>query len=146
MPSSNGIEIDVSLWPVVRCTPRGRVADGDYEAMFARFEKLWAKGDRFFTITDTRFSDRGTALQRQLIGEWMKKNAATIKRHSLGSIVIVESALVRGALTAIGWVAQTDLQSSYVKDWAQASRLAIEGLERAGALNDSLRARLLNVR
>lgn len=138
----NGPLVDTTFWPVVRCTPRGDMTDADYQTLFREFQKLWDKGDKFFVITDTRHSSNASAKQRQLIGDWMKANSASIRRTSLGSVVIVESAIVRGALTAINWIAQPDLQNDYVKSWEQALELALKALEKAGLLTDALRARL----
>lgn len=143
MASVNTIDVDTSLWPVVVCTPRGNLSDKEYQQMFAAFDELWRRGQKFVTITDTRFNDTATARQRQLIGEWVKKNGPTIQRHSLGSVLIVESAIVRGALTAISWVSQADFSSSYVKNWEQATSATLALLEKAGQPTTGLRERLL---
>ncbi len=137
------IDVDTSLWPVVICTPRGDLDETHYQKMFDDFDRLWRKGEKFFTITDTRFNDTATAKQRQLIGEWVKKSGPNIKRFSLGSVLIVESALVRGALTAISWVSQQDFASAYAKDWAQAAKATVQLLTQAHVPTDGLEEKLL---
>lgn len=144
-PIINGIEFDTSLWPIVRSTPRGLVTDEHYEQMFREYEKLWKKGEKFLSINDTRFSSSGTPRQRQLIGDWMKRSQANIKHYSLGSVVIVDSTIIRGALTAIGWIAQPDIQSIYVKNWEQAVQAVTKLLEAQGLMTDTLRAKLRQV-
>lgn len=145
MNLDDAIEVDISLWPIVRCAPRGVVPDEAYAGMFLTFEKLWDKGERFLTVTDTRMNESVSARQRQLIGAWVNERGDLIKKFSLGSIIIVDSAMIRGALTAIGWVAQPDLHSSYVSDWSEASSLASQWLETSGHMTEHLRQRLRHV-
>ena len=138
----SAIEVDLSLWPVVRIVPRGLLADDDLRFMFSSFDALWKKEQQFFAITDTRFAQNISARQRQMIGEWMKLNKAPMKKSSLGSVVIVESAIIRGALTAIGWLAQTDPPSEYLKNWEEAMASAVRSLEKHGLMTDNLRSKL----
>jgi len=140
--SPNGISIDVTSWPIVGFTLRGAITDDEFERLFVEVEKYWRRGDRFLTITDTRAAANASARQRQRIGEWMKENQASIRQTSIGSIVILQSVIVRGALTAINWIAQPELPPEYAKDWAQASELATRMLERHDMLTDKLRLRL----
>ncbi|HSC86129.1 MAG TPA: hypothetical protein VLC09_02615 [Polyangiaceae bacterium] len=113
--------------------------------MFAAFDQLWKRGEKFVTITDTRFNETATARQRQLIGEWVKKNGPQIQRCSYGSVLIVESTLVRGALTAIGWVSQNDFTSSYVKDWDAAVKATLAILQKAGVPTAPIATRLADM-
>ncbi len=138
----NRIDVDTSLFPIVRVTPLGTLTDEDYENMFRQVEALWRRGERFMTITDTRKSGTATARQRTLIGEWMKKNAALTERWSMGSIIIVESTIVRGALTAIEWVAQPRVKSDYVGNWEQAVEKARGILARNGMPGDVILSKL----
>lgn len=108
------IEVDTSAWPVVFITPRGAASDAQYLEMFRTIEGLWKREEKFLTITDTRFTSVGDARQRQLIGDWVKKNDELASKYSLGSIIILASALVRGAMTAINWIAQPRNPSIYV--------------------------------
>jgi hypothetical protein len=119
-PMQNRIDIDTSLWPVVRVTPYGNLTDADYEAMFKSFDTLWRRRERMLSLTDTRKSGNATPKQRQMIGEWLKTNTNTMERYSLGSVVLVESTLVRGALTAIDWISGSKIRSEYVGNWNQA--------------------------
>ena len=123
------IEVDISSWPVVVVTPHGEASDAQYMEMFRTIEGLWKRQEKFLTITDTRFSSVGSARQRQLIGDWMKKHEESTNKYSLGSIIIISSALVRGAMTAINWIAQPRIQSIYVgtpeEAYDQARRLLV---------------------
>ncbi len=138
----NGISIDATSWPIVTFILRGAISDDEFERLFVEVEKYWRRGDRFLTITDTRGASNASARQRQRIGEWMKENQASIQQTSIGSIVILQSVIARGALTAINWIAQPELPSEYAKDWVQASEMATRMLDRHDMLTDKLRRAL----
>ncbi len=128
------IDVDISAWPVVLITPRGEASDAQYMEMFRTIEDLWRRKEKFLAITDTRFTSVGSARQRQLIGDWMKKHESLTNQYSLGSIIILSSAIVRGALTAINWIAQPRTPSIYVatpeEAYDRARRLlVVQGLD-----------------
>lgn len=136
------IVVDTSCWPVVLVIPRGEVPDDRYREMFSTFDTLWARKERFLTITDTRHSTQTSARQRQLIAEWMKSKEEQTLTYSLGSIIIISSAIVRGALTAINWIVQPRLASVYVSNTAeavdQAKSMLLSGGLRTGKVMDLL--------
>jgi hypothetical protein len=134
----NRIDVDTSLWPIVLVTPYGNLTDADYETMFKTFDALWRRRERMLSLTDTRKSGNATPKQRQRIGEWLKANADTMERCSLGSVVIVESTLVRGALTAIDWISGSKIRSEYVGTWKHAVDKAKEILVKHGLPHEHL--------
>ncbi|HSC87827.1 MAG TPA: hypothetical protein VLC09_11175 [Polyangiaceae bacterium] len=140
--SANGIAIDLTLWPIVRTTPQGRLSDDDWEQMFREFERLWRRGERFMTITDTRFSNNPTSKQRQRIGQWIRDNNDSARHCTIGAITIVESVIVRGALTVIDWLAQPNYPMEYVRTWAQAASCSVRWLEEAELLTPRLREQI----
>lgn len=141
-PPPVGIVIDLALWPIVRCTPYGRPSDEDLDGLFREYERLWRRGERFLTITDLRFSQNVSGKQRQRIGEWIRENSEAARHCTVGAVVIVESMLVRGALTAINWIAQPEYPTQYAKDWQKAAACAERWLDEGGLLNDRIRGQL----
>lgn len=97
----------------------------------------------FVTVSNMTSSRDVSARQRQMVGEWLKKNKTSIQRYSAGGVLIVDSALLRGALTAIGWVYQAPLDMSYVKDWTEATDTALARLAKVGISEPGLRTRML---
>lgn len=142
MVRSPRIQLHTDLWPIVRCILQGELTDADYEELFQSFERLWQRREQFFLIIDIRQSANSTPRRRQLIGDWMKENRALIQRYSLGSAVIVDSAILRGALTAINWIAQPETPSDYVRNWEEAAKKALLALEKHQLLTDALRAQV----
>lgn len=137
------LEINTSLWPIVITTPRGEVTDADFQRLFATFDVFWKRGEQFVTISDTSVIGTVSAKQRQMVGEWLKQNRASIEKLSIGAVLVVESALMRGAMTAIGWVSQSPLDMTYVKNWEQATDAALGLLEKSYLPTAGLRPRLL---
>jgi len=128
-PEVSSFDFDVSRWPIVVLTIHGDMTDDEQDQMFSKFEDLWSRGRRFLTVTDASEAGVGNAVQRKRIAEWMKANAERAQRLSLGSIIVIKSDVIRGAMRAIAWISQTDFESEYVADLPRA-------LARARALLD----------
>lgn len=62
------------------------------------------RGQRVITISDATHSDRPTAEARKFWADNMSTGSATVQAATLGTYVVFTSAVVRGALTAIGWL------------------------------------------
>lgn len=62
------------------------------------------RGQRVITISDASHSDRPTAEARKFWADNMSTGSATVQAATLGTYVVFSSAVVRGALTAIGWL------------------------------------------
>lgn len=134
--SGGSIEVDSTSWPVVLVRPRGELTEAHYREMFRAIEALWARKEKFLTITDTRRSAVGSARERQLIGDWMKAREELTNSYSLGSIIIVSSSIVRGAMTAINWIAQPKIPSHYVSTPREAAEHARKLLLSSGLRTD----------
>jgi hypothetical protein len=142
------MEIDDTHYPIVLQTI-------DREATVAMIQ-------RFFTET-RRMADRAIRegsyyveiidcpvafppLLRAKLAEEIKKSSAAQRQRSLGTFVIVENDLVRGALTAVRWMAPESLQKvTAVASWDAAFDRAVATLRSHGiplpATIDRLRVR-----
>src|SRR6185312_5257775 len=88
---------------------------------------------KFVGITDTRrVRDVGSAGQRARVAEWARSVSGVVALYSLGHAVIVSSALVRGALTAIGWVHRSPAPERYVATAREAWDYCLGNLRVAG--------------
>jgi hypothetical protein len=134
--SGGSVEVDSASWPIVLVRPRGELSELQYQQMFRAIEALWARKEKFLTITDTRRSGAGSARQRQLIGDWMKTHEEQSNLYSMGSIIIVSSAVVRGAMTAINWIAQPKVPSHFVSSPREAAEHARKFLLASGLRTD----------
>lgn len=62
------------------------------------------RGQRVITISDATHSDRPSPDARKYWADNMSTGSAVVKAATLGTYVVFNSAVVRGALTAIGWL------------------------------------------
>lgn len=98
-------DLDESRFPLVVMTIQGELLDEDYEEMFSRFDQLNRLGKRYVMVTDIRGVTKvADAKRRKWIAERMKSMEETYGHLSAGSVMIIESALVRGSLTALQWL------------------------------------------
>jgi hypothetical protein len=86
-------------------------------------------------------------LQRAKLAEEIKKSTPEQDRRSLGTFVVIQSALVRGALTAVRWMAPENLRTvTGVTTWNEALDGAAATLRKKGlrlpATFDRLRAQV----
>lgn len=62
------------------------------------------RGQRVITISDATHSDKPSAEARKYWADNMSTGSAAVQAATLGTYVVYTSAIVRGALTAIGWL------------------------------------------
>jgi hypothetical protein len=99
------IEIDDSRYPLVRVTFEGHVADHVFDRYLETMSRLLQRRMKNAIVFDARLAKSPTPMQRSKQAAWLKANRETIQRYSCGSAFVIASAVIRGALTAILWVA-----------------------------------------
>ncbi len=63
-----------------------------------------SEGRRVASVHDTSRVTRTTAEMRQFWAEMSSRNAPTLESRTLANLMVVTSALMRGVLTAVGWM------------------------------------------
>src|SRR5262245_41701983 len=94
------------MWPLVIIRYNGPRTEADWRAMFAAYERIHARRERFLTINDTTNSSLPPAVERSLVGKHAKEHEEATRRYLVATCMVIESAVMRGALTAIHWVYQ----------------------------------------
>lgn len=137
-PSERALHVDTSRFPIVVMTVSGRVTSSDLEHMMVRYDALLAKGERYFNVViQEAGADGFDAVQRKLIADWQRAQEARVKKVNVGSAIVLTSAMMRGALTALQWLAPPPTpQRSFstreeAMEWARAS-LREAGIELPG--------------
>jgi sensor c-di-GMP phosphodiesterase-like protein len=93
--------------------------------------ELAERGQRYIAICDATIGMRLTPVQRKLYADWMKRNDAVLSSVLAGAAFVMPSALVRGALTAIFWVAPLKSPHSVHARLDQAIEWAIDRAKHA---------------
>jgi hypothetical protein len=127
-PSERVLQVDTSRFPIVVMTVSGRVTPADLQHMMDRYDALLAEGERYFNVViQEAGADGFDAVQRKQIADWQRSREARVKEVNVGSAIVLTSALMRGALTALEWLAPPPTpQRSFstreeAMEWARAS-------------------------
>jgi hypothetical protein len=123
--------IDTSTPPLVILTMRQGMADEDYNLMFEQWQRILERRQTLIAITDASVvNERGSPKQRAIIADWTRSIEPLVKRYSKGHAVVVQNALVRGALTAVGWLHKTPVPEAYFSRLDEAVDWCVERLEK----------------
>jgi hypothetical protein len=125
--------LETRYFPIVVVTIYEGWEARDLQAMFGEFEKLFQSSRRYALIVDTVRADRvPNAMERALLTDWDVANTAHTERVNVGSAIVFNSALVRGTLTAIGWVVKRNVPIVYLPTVGEAAVWSAGKLDEAG--------------
>jgi hypothetical protein len=129
--SSNGCRLFLDYQPVFILTLGANGTRDDYAGLLAAVDRhVIATREPYIILTDTRGSASAPSADvRRLISDWMKKN--DLGNTSLGSVTIISSAVIRGALTALYWLFEPKSPQAIVGTWDEARDWSVEKLRAA---------------
>lgn len=127
------IIIDDALFPIIVQRLRGVIADADIEAMIAWYDRLFAQArGRHAVIVHAEIGHRPlSAPQRRRIADWQNRNIDRRRALAVGTAIILESSVQRGALTALNWLAAPPAPQKAVGTMREALDWCIEKLAAA---------------
>ena len=73
----------------------------------------------------------GSPKQRATIAEWTKRIEPLVRSYSKGHAVVVDNALVRGAMTAVSWLHKTPVPEAFFTRYDEAVDWCIGQLEKS---------------
>jgi hypothetical protein len=135
-----GIRIVTVDWPVLLMEmTEHRVTDDDLRAALARFEDVMREclksREKFALVTDlSRLRHLPPPSQRKIAADWVNSTSGLQKITNLGGANVTPSAIIRGIITAIYWIARPATPAAFVATRDEAMQQAIRWLEEAGAL------------
>jgi hypothetical protein len=99
------IVVDSSRHPLVYLRMAVGFGDADLESMLRQFELLLYRGQRYTLLV---YCDPAakvmTARQRKMVSEWYRMRTEQVRRINVGTAIVIDSTLVRGAMTAFNWL------------------------------------------
>jgi hypothetical protein len=138
--TTGSVGLDDRTYPVVFATWVAAADATTLRAFFAWNDEILkrAKKERrvFSMITDATRAAGPDAAARALIAELtkeMQRKHPEIDALRIVGPVVVDNALVRGALTAVGWIMGTSLETEYAASCADAIALVKSRFEQRGA-------------
>jgi hypothetical protein len=126
------LQLDTHPFPIVVVTFHDQWSSPDLVWLFCEFELLFKRGQRYALVIDTtRANNPPNLVERKLITDWENVNAEAIVRCNVGTSVVFTSALIRGSLTALGWLVHRKKPVVYLPSTHEAARWCVERLREA---------------
>jgi hypothetical protein len=143
LDSGDAIVVEDALFPLVIVTLPPRATDTDWLSMFAAYERLYARRERFHVVNDgTRVRSVPTPAERKTIGVNTERHEADSRRFILGSAIAVTNPLARGALTALAWLTPPVYKLTYHSKVVECMDEALATFQKhAVPVTDGMRAR-----
>jgi len=129
---SGRFETDFSQDPFVSVTiPSQRVTDEEILRFIDGQRQMLARRTKHLVLCDARHGHVLPATQRKFFGDWLKESEAGTRRYVAGMAIVVDNALIRGALTAVLWVVEPACPTKIVGTIDEAMTFLTECGERA---------------
>lgn len=128
-PVGVGLVFDVSMWPLAVITMPPVMTPADIQYMQVCYEQVFAVPTRHALIVDTTTIVRvpDAALRREIKSfEDSRRSAA--REKNIGSAVIIQNALVRGAYTALRWISPQPAPNKAFATMQEAARWCVQGI------------------
>ncbi len=114
--------------PVAFVSQVGEVTDAEQLAHLRELLELaradLAKNVRWVVVVDTRVSPPSVPVQRKQLWTFLKENSHTVRDASVAHIFIVDSVMMRGAITALRWLGALPRDIQTVADYDEAMERA----------------------
>jgi hypothetical protein len=145
------IEHHLSCWPIVVSNIYGQEhSEQDLREAYAAWTSFMHRGPHVLIMDMTAGTAGATAAQRAKVAEWIEANEALLRsQKQLAHIMVVNSAVVRGIITAVFWLRPPANPHHVVASVDEAVDRAASVLQQAGITVPAdriARARLLGSR
>lgn len=131
------ILLDTSRSPILRVVFEGPTSDAEMRAHLEELTREIKARPMNTLMYDARRSTAPSAVQRQLQAAWMREQEGLIRSRSAGVAFVIDSALIRGALTAILWLQPMVTEHTIVATVEEAQRWCDEQLRKKQARLES---------
>ncbi len=138
--TSGSVALDDRTYPVVFATWIGSADAATLRAFFswndALLRRVTSERRTFTMITDATRAQRPDAAARSIIAELtqqMRRDHVASEPFRVVGPVVLDNPLVRGALTAVGWIMGTSLDTEYAPSCVEAITLVQQRFSARGA-------------
>lgn len=134
-PPGVGLGFDVSMWPLVVLRMPPIMIEDDIHYMQQCYEHVFAAPTRHALIVDTTpFVRVPDATLRRRMKEFEDSRRPIIKEKNIGSAIIIQNALVRGAYVALRWISPQPAPNKAFPTMQEAARWCVRGIEEDGQI------------
>lgn len=133
---ASAVVVDARSWPIVFTTwfdePTERLVKSYFENHAKLLERARANREPFVLVTDTFATKQPSAKARKLIADLTNAQPAYATTLIVGSVIVLESAILRGVVTALGWILPRMADSESIATIGAAVDRALQLLDRNG--------------
>lgn len=142
----SSVVLDARYWPVVFATwfdePTEALVKRYFDAHAVLLERGRVNREPIVLVTDTFATKQPSAKARKLIADLTNAQPAYAATITVGSIIVIESAILRGVVTALQWILPRMAESVNVGSVGAAIERAFaildqNGIQRPGSLSTS---------
>lgn len=120
----------LDLHPLVLVDMPARFNLDELAKFTAAIDALYLRGGRFSTLVDSRaVVTVPDAAVRKRLADWQNDTREQIAEHNVFTATVTDSALVRGAMTAIHWIFRPPNEQVMVASYAEGFRRCVAALE-----------------
>lgn len=106
--------------PIICFQSHGVTTEAELAALRPTYDRIYQRRMPFITVSDARFADH-SASQRKMWGAWLTREMQLdADNNARGSVVILDSALLRGALVALNWIAPPKIPQDVAGSFGEA--------------------------
>jgi hypothetical protein len=134
-PVGVGLVFDVSMWPLAVITMPPVTTPADIQYMQECYEHVFSAPTRHALIVDATTIIRvpDAALRRQ-IKSFEDSRRPAAREKNIGSAIVIQNALVRGAYTALRWISPQPAPNKAFATMQDAAKWCVEGIEDDGQI------------
>lgn len=126
------MEVEEAWFPLVVITVPEQLDLAVVDRFSARYGRILARKLPFVTLSDaSQVTSRPDALVRKRIAEWSRDIQPQLVELSKGDARVVKSALIRGAMTAVGWLHQHPVEQKWFTTVEDAAHWSLDRLAQA---------------
>jgi hypothetical protein len=132
-PPAVGLGFDVSMWPLVLISMPPITTTSDIGYMQACYEHVFAAPTRHALVVDTTSIVRvPDATLRREMKAFEDSRRPIIRDKNIGSAVVIQNSIVRGAYTALRWISPQPAPNKAFPTLLDAARWCVEEIEADG--------------
>lgn len=141
LDGASTVVVDSRHWPIVFATwfdePTERLVRTYFDNHARLLERARANREPFVLVTDTFATRQPSAKARKLIADLTNAQPEYATSLLVGSVIVLESAILRGVVTALGWILPRMADSESIATIGAAVERALALLDRNGIARPS---------
>ncbi len=132
------IRTDLSRWPLVLVTfPDAQASDDDVRQFIDDQRAMLHRKQLHGVVTDARHARVISPHQRRMMADWLTEAERLNRQYTVAMAVVSDSALVRGAMTAVTWMKEPPVPMKPFATLREGSEYVLEALRRRGVAADA---------